>query len=108
MSAFTIAAAAPVVAPAKARVSRTAVRGKAAPVRRTVRTSATAEATSASPATSTEVRISDYSKPLVEIDTSVDQPSRFRAPRRQPCAGRDPMRESPGDGFGEIPLPLCH
>lgn len=58
MSAFTLAAAAPVVAPAKARVSRTAVRGKAAPVRRTVRTAAVAEAfTSANGATDTEVRI---------------------------------------------------
>ena len=62
------------------------------PVRRTVRTSATAEATSASPATSTEVRISDYSKPLVEIDTlsiippDLGRPDANRAPGATRCA----------------------
>ena len=42
--AFTIAAAAPTVAPAKARVARSSIKARAAPVRRTIRTKATAEA----------------------------------------------------------------
>lgn len=45
MSAFAISAAAPAVAPAKARVARTGIKARrAAPVRRSVRAAATAEA----------------------------------------------------------------
>ena len=56
MSALTIAAAAPTVAPAKARVARSAIKARAAPVRRTIRVGATAEASAEAPATSSEVR----------------------------------------------------
>ena len=63
MSAFTIAAAAPTVAPAKARVARSSIKARAAPVRRTIRTQATAEASADAAASSSEVRIATVSPP---------------------------------------------
>lgn len=63
MSAFTIAAAAPTVAPAKARVARSSIKARAAPVRRTIRTKATAEASADATASSSEVRVAIVSPP---------------------------------------------
>ena len=58
MSAFAISAAAPAVAPAKARVARTGIKARrAAPVRRSVRAAATAEASADTAASASGVRV---------------------------------------------------
>ena len=76
MSAFAISAAAPAVAPAKARVARTGIKARAAPVRRSVRAAATAEASADTAASASGVRIESVSTSLHAVSTRVGPASR--------------------------------
>ena len=77
MSAFAISAAAPAVAPAKARVARTGIKARAAPVRRSVRAAATAEASADTAASASGVRVCpSVSTSLHHVSTRVGPASR--------------------------------
>lgn len=77
MSAFVISAAAPAVAPAKARVARTGIKARrAAPVRRSVRAAATAEASADTAASASEVRHYFISGGSYAVSTRIGPASR--------------------------------
>ena len=77
MSAFAISAAAPAVAPAKARVARTGIKARrAAPVRRSVRAAATAEASADTAASASGVRVYLISTGSHAVSTRVGTTSR--------------------------------